>query len=139
MRTIVVTGGGTGIGRAVAAVFVEAGDSVVITGRRRDVLAATAADLGARARWVAFDATDPAQVVAALDELPGAVDVLVNNAGGNTDITASAARATTAITGCAATACSHCCGTSTLRQAAVAAPMTRNLAASAASCRTAAK
>ncbi|MER7006128.1 SDR family oxidoreductase [Dactylosporangium sp. NPDC000555] len=83
----IVAGAGTGIGRAVAAAFVEAGDSVVITGRRRNVLAATAADLGARARWAAFDATDPAQVAAALDELPSTVDVLVNNAGGNTDLT----------------------------------------------------
>ncbi|MCX4746133.1 SDR family oxidoreductase [Kitasatospora sp. NBC_01287] len=86
MRRIIVTGGGTGIGRAVAAAFAEQGDQVVITGRREDVLARAAAELGPAVRAVAFDAADPAQVTAALAELPEHVDVLVNNAGGNTDI-----------------------------------------------------
>ena len=82
MRTIVVTGGATGIGRATAERFRADGDDVVITGRRADVLEKTAAELGARA--VVCDATDPAQVQGLLDELPEQVDVLVNNAGGNT-------------------------------------------------------
>jgi len=90
MRQIVVTGGGTGIGRAVAEAFVARGDQVVITGRRREVLEDTAAQLGPGVRAVAFDATDPAQVEAALVVLPEHVDVLVNNAGGNTDVGASA-------------------------------------------------
>jgi 3-oxoacyl-[acyl-carrier protein] reductase len=84
MRAVVVTGGGTGLGRAIAADFVAAGDRVTITGRRTDVLEATARAIGATA--VAFDATDPAAVAAALPSLPERVDVLVNNAGGNTDI-----------------------------------------------------
>ncbi|NUR98083.1 MAG: SDR family oxidoreductase [Kribbellaceae bacterium] len=83
MRTIVVTGGATGIGRATAELFRADGDDVVITGRRADVLEKTAADLGVRG--VVCDATDPAQVERLLDELPERVDVLVNNAGGNTD------------------------------------------------------
>ena len=82
-REIVVTGGGTGIGLAVAARFAAAGERVTVTGRRKDVLEAAAERIGARA--VAFDASDPAAVRAALAELPGRVDVLVNNAGGNTD------------------------------------------------------
>jgi 3-oxoacyl-[acyl-carrier protein] reductase len=82
-REILVTGGGTGIGYAVAALFVKAGDSVTITGRREKVLAEAAALLGAK--YVAFDAADPAAVRAALAELPATVDVLINNAGGNTD------------------------------------------------------
>jgi 3-oxoacyl-[acyl-carrier protein] reductase len=82
-REIVVTGGGTGIGLAVAARFAAAGERVTVTGRRKDVLEAAAEKIGARA--VAFDASDPAAVRAALAELPGRVDVLVNNAGGNTD------------------------------------------------------
>ena len=86
MRQVVVTGGGTGIGRAVAAAFAAAGDEVVITGRRADVLGKTAADIGSRVRPVPFDASDPEQVTAALDQLPSTVDVLVNCAGGNTDI-----------------------------------------------------
>ena len=86
MRQIVVTGGGTGIGRAVAEAFAGQGDQVVITGRRKDVLEETATHLGPNVRAVAFDASDPGQVQTALDALPSQVDVLVNNAGGNTDI-----------------------------------------------------
>ena len=86
MRQVVVTGGGTGLGRAIAEDFIAAGDRVTITGRRPDVLAATAGSIGATS--VAFDASDPAAVLAALPSLPERVDVLVNNAGGNTDITA---------------------------------------------------
>ncbi len=86
MRNIVVTGGGTGIGRAVAQAFAAGGDQVVITGRRKDVLEQAAADLGRSVRAVAFDASDPMQVRAALEVLPPLVDVLVNAAGGNTDI-----------------------------------------------------
>jgi 3-oxoacyl-[acyl-carrier protein] reductase len=89
MRQVVVTGGGTGIGRAVAAAFATAGDAVVITGRRPEPLAQTAAALGSGVRAVAFDASDADQVEAALPDLPVAVDVLVNTAGGNTDIGAA--------------------------------------------------
>lgn len=78
-----VTGGGTGIGRAVAERFRADGDEVVITGRRREVLEKAAAELGARA--VVCDGTDPEQVRRLVRELPGEVHVLVNNAGGNTD------------------------------------------------------
>ncbi len=85
MRTVVVTGAGTGIGRAVAGTFHAAGDRVVLTGRRADVVEAAAAALGGPACAVAFDATDPEQVLAALERVPDRVDVLVNNAGGNTD------------------------------------------------------
>ena len=82
MRSIVVTGGGTGIGRAIAAAFVAAGDEVVITGRRAEVLHETAERIGARP--VVCDATDVEQVTS-LAEAVGEVDVLVNCAGGNTD------------------------------------------------------
>jgi len=92
MRQVVVTGGGTGIGLAVAVEFVRAGDSVTITGRREHVLKEAAGRLATAAKrstgaagYVCFDASDPAGVCAALDLLPACVDVLVNNAGGNTD------------------------------------------------------
>ena len=49
MRQVIVTGGGTGIGRAVAAAFAGAGDQAVITGRRAAVLKETAAEIGAKA------------------------------------------------------------------------------------------
>ena len=83
-RNIVVTGGSSGIGRAVAARFAADGADVVVTGRRRDALLAAARDVGARA--VVCDAADPAAVEAALDQLPERIDVLVNNAGANTDL-----------------------------------------------------
>ncbi|OLZ49902.1 SDR family NAD(P)-dependent oxidoreductase [Amycolatopsis keratiniphila] len=84
-RTILVTGGGTGIGRAVAARFAASDAVVYITGRRKDVLVSAAADLGPSVRPLVCDGTDPEQVTAALDALDGPIDVLVNNAGGNTD------------------------------------------------------
>lgn len=73
-----VTGGGTGIGRAIALEFVKQGLDVTITGRRASVLAEVPG-----VRHVAFDATDPDSVAGALSGLPSKVDVLVNNAGGN--------------------------------------------------------
>jgi 3-oxoacyl-[acyl-carrier protein] reductase len=86
VRQVVVTGGGTGIGKAVAAAFAREGNGVVVTGRRPEPLAAAVAEIGDRVRAVPFDASDPAQVERALPSLPDAVDVLVNAAGGNTDI-----------------------------------------------------
>ncbi|MFI9406839.1 SDR family NAD(P)-dependent oxidoreductase [Nocardia sp. NPDC052316] len=82
-RNIVVTGAATGIGRAIARTFAEAGDAVVITGRRAEPLHTTAAELGATA--YVCDATDPAQIETLVDQLPREIHVLVNNAGGNTD------------------------------------------------------
>jgi len=101
VRYVVVTGGGTGIGLAVAARFVSAGDQVTITGRREYVLKEAAAGLSANetvtadtpaVRYACFDASDPAGVEAALPLLPERVDVLVNNAGGNTDFANTADR-----------------------------------------------
>ena len=86
MRHVVVTGGGTGIGRAIAAAFAKEGDQVIITGRRPEPLAAAAAELGGSVRALRFDASDPDEVGAALAGLPDVINVLVNNAGGNTDI-----------------------------------------------------
>jgi 3-oxoacyl-[acyl-carrier protein] reductase len=83
MRQVVVTGGGTGIGFAIAEAFAATGDAVIVTGRRAGVIEAAAARLGARA--IVADAADPGGVDAMLRSLPDRVDVLVNNAGGNTD------------------------------------------------------
>lgn len=80
-RNVVVTGGGTGIGLAVARRFATAGDDVVIVGRRRDVLVSAAASIGERARPLVCDLTDPDAVEALLELLPERIDVLVNNAG----------------------------------------------------------
>ncbi len=93
MRTIVVSGGGTGIGRAVTRRFTESGDHVVIVGRREETLKRTADELNratnpAGARVIPFpgDAAD-SRVVKRLSELLGSlhdgfVDTIVNNAGG---------------------------------------------------------
>ncbi|MDP7707025.1 SDR family NAD(P)-dependent oxidoreductase [Mycobacterium sp. TY815] len=84
MRKVVVTGGGSGIGRAVAAVFAAGGDEVVITGRRGRLLESTARELPGSVRALVVDGLDAKRVELVSAEL-GAVDVLVNNAGGNTD------------------------------------------------------
>ncbi|MET8361713.1 SDR family NAD(P)-dependent oxidoreductase [Micromonospora sp. NPDC005171] len=80
-----VTGGGNGIGRAIAEHLVAAGIEVIITGRRAQVLRQTAAELGPLARALDFDASDPDAVEAAVAQLPGTIDILVNNAGGATE------------------------------------------------------
>jgi NAD(P)-dependent dehydrogenase (short-subunit alcohol dehydrogenase family) len=85
VRNIVVTGGGTGIGRAVSMRFAEAGHAVTIVGRRREVLHAAVEEIRAEHGWditpVVCDLADPDDVEAALSQLPARVDVLVNNAG----------------------------------------------------------
>lgn len=79
-RTVVVSGGGTGMGRAVAQRFADAGDTVWILGRRRDVLERAASEIGARP--YAVDLTDPVAVEAFAANLDNAaVDVVVANAG----------------------------------------------------------
>lgn len=82
---MLVTGAGSGLGRAVAARFAAADDTVIITGRDGDKLACTAKEIGARP--ITCDATDPEQVARMADTLGPDVDVLVNMAGGNTDFT----------------------------------------------------
>ncbi|GLZ78262.1 3-oxoacyl-ACP reductase [Actinorhabdospora filicis] len=91
-RRTVVSGGGTGIGAAIAEVFAKAGDEVLILGRRAEVLEGTAKrlnDAGGHVTWHAADLTDPEQVAEAA-ELAGDTDVLVNNAGGNLAATPAA-------------------------------------------------
>ena len=66
-RIVLVTGGGTGLGKAVATRFKAAGDAVIITGRDAGRLADTALEIGAQA--VACDATDPGQVTRMAGEI----------------------------------------------------------------------
>lgn len=88
-RLAVVTGGGTGLGAAIAERFATDGDDVVITGRRADALTSTAdrinASLGRTAVTThACDLAEPSQVeeLAAAVAARGLIDVLVANAGG---------------------------------------------------------
>ncbi|HET7742476.1 MAG TPA: SDR family oxidoreductase [Mycobacterium sp.] len=88
-KTVVVTGGGTGIGRAIAARFAGDGARVIITGRRGAVLDQAVAEIDGDVSAHSFDASRPADVETFAREL-GEIDVLVNNAGGNTDFDLSA-------------------------------------------------
>ena len=88
-RTVaLVTGGGTGIGRAVALDLARCGADVVICGRRPEPLEKTVAEiesLGGHALYVPADIRDDDQVVGLVDralERFGRIDTLVNNAGG---------------------------------------------------------
>ncbi|SDT25382.1 SDR family NAD(P)-dependent oxidoreductase [Microterricola viridarii] len=81
-RTVLITGGGGGIGRGIARAFLAQGDRVVLADVNADAVAAAASEIGAAA--VALDITDPAAVAAAVSEVAaehGPIDVLVNNAG----------------------------------------------------------
>ena len=81
-RLAVVSGGGTGIGRAVAGMLAGEGYDVIIVGRRPEVLADAARWIGPQASTVTADVRDPAQVPAVVEAVgERAVDVLVNNAG----------------------------------------------------------
>ncbi len=83
-RVVVVTGGNSGIGRAVAQGFVQEGAHVVIFGRNEDTLRTTAEALGPRVTWRQVDVSQRTQVapaVAAIAERFGRIDVLVNAAG----------------------------------------------------------
>jgi NAD(P)-dependent dehydrogenase (short-subunit alcohol dehydrogenase family) len=86
---VLVTGGGTGLGKAIAAEFARLGASIVIASRKDEHLAAgrkAMEDLGAPVEVVACDIREPDAIVAAFDAaeqafaLPG---VLVNNAAAN--------------------------------------------------------
>lgn len=83
-RCALITGASGGLGTHFARLLAGQGARVVLAGRRRDRLAALAAGLalaGQAAQAVAMDVTDPASVAAALAEVPGTIDILINNAG----------------------------------------------------------
>lgn len=88
-HTVVVTGGGTGLGKAIAAQFARLGASIVVASRDPDHLAAGDAELralGADVLTVRCDIREPDQIAAAFDaatERFGLPQVLVNNAAAN--------------------------------------------------------
>ncbi|MGW3205845.1 SDR family NAD(P)-dependent oxidoreductase [Streptomyces sp. NPDC001135] len=88
-RVAVVTGGSSGIGRAIAGALARAGASVVVVARGKEQLAETVSGLtaaGCRAAWVAADLSTRDGVRAAAEEAAGVFgepDILVNSAGIN--------------------------------------------------------
>ncbi|HAL83699.1 MAG TPA: short-chain dehydrogenase [Mucilaginibacter sp.] len=89
-KTIIVTGGGTGLGRSMGSYFLKLGANLVITSRKLDVLKQTASEMeaetGGKVLAVACDVRKYEEVENVLKqavETFGRVDVLVNNAAGN--------------------------------------------------------
>ncbi|MEO9325614.1 SDR family oxidoreductase [Nocardioides sp. C4-1] len=87
-RNAVVTGGGTGLGRAIAARLATDGCDVLVVGRRQQPLDDTAEAINASVGREAVsthsaDLTDPDAVARLAEAAPEQVHVLVNNAGGN--------------------------------------------------------
>jgi len=86
-KVVIITGGSSGIGKALAERFGEEGSKVVITGRRKEQLESVAASLkekGIEVLPIVADAsveTECANVVSATIESYGRIDVLINNAG----------------------------------------------------------
>jgi 3-oxoacyl-[acyl-carrier protein] reductase len=91
IRVVVITGGSSGIGRAMAEAFVRNDSEVVILGRREDTLASAAQEIGPRCSWQRADVSERVEVTTAVDAIVarfGIIDVLVNNAGYSRGITA---------------------------------------------------
>ena len=88
-KRILVTGGGTGLGRAMAEAFLELGAEIFICGRRQGVCEATAAELmaahGGKVTAYGVDIRDAAAVDAMVEDIfrTGPLTDLVNNAAGN--------------------------------------------------------
>src|SRR5690606_8629113 len=112
-RIAIVTGAGSGVGRAAALALARAGWAVVLAGRRKEALEETAgmAPSGARTPVAPTDVSDPASVAAlfaATKQAFGRLDLLFNNAGTNVpgtlfeDLTAEQWNAVVAVnlTGC---------------------------------------
>ncbi len=83
-KVALVTGASRGIGRDIAARFVEAGAKVALVARHRDALQDTASDLGDKAFPFVADVADSESIretVSAVEQDIGPIDILVNNAG----------------------------------------------------------
>src|SRR4051812_8559051 len=89
-RNIIITGGGTGLGKSMAKYFMTLGAKLVITSRKLDVIEATARELeaetGGKCIALPCDVKQYDQVEAMVNkaiEAYGTIDILINNAAGN--------------------------------------------------------
>src|SRR5215831_17046699 len=88
-KRILITGGGTGLGKGMARRFLELGATVYICGRREQVLSETEAELSqlapGRIRSLACDVRDLSRLETMVENIwsDGPLDILVNNAAGN--------------------------------------------------------
>lgn len=88
-KRALITGGGTGLGKAMAKRYLELGATVYICGRRAEILESTskelAAETGGEISGIACDVRDVNAVEQCIDRIwnDGALDILVNNAAGN--------------------------------------------------------
>ena len=83
-KTALITGGGTGLGYAIAECMAAAGAQVVIAGRREDVLKEACGKIGNGAAYVRYDVTDREEAPKLAEQILaqyGHLDILVNNAG----------------------------------------------------------
>jgi len=82
-KTVVITGAGSGLGRALARRFAADGERLLLLGRTRSKIEAVAEELGQRATAVECDVASPDSVrkaFAAIAERHPKIDVLINNA-----------------------------------------------------------
>lgn len=92
-QVALVTGGGTGLGKATATELARCGAKVVIAGRREEILRSAASAIGERCDWVVADireSDDAERLAAQVLECHGRLDILVNNAGGQYFVPAEA-------------------------------------------------
>lgn len=88
-KTILITGGGTGLGKSMAAKFGQLGARLVISSRKQEVLDTTAEEIGSKGvniLPIACDVRKPGDIKSLIEETKksfGGIDILVNNAAGN--------------------------------------------------------
>ncbi len=83
-KRALITGGGTGIGFAIARAFIHSGARVLIVGRRKEILAEATALLGASASFIVCDLSNHKKIPGLIQDIEtthGPIDILVNNAG----------------------------------------------------------
>ena len=83
-QVALVTGGGTGIGKAIAKAMIEEGAKVIIIGRKENILLEAQSELGTNVQTMVCDVTDESQVNNVYENITkdhGKLNILINNAG----------------------------------------------------------